>query len=444
MAERKGGFWRAVFRAERVVGAVVLFVLLGVRLFDPVPVQSVRLGVFDAFQRVQPRAIEDSVVTIAAIDEASMAEFGQWPWPRTVLAALVDRLTDAGAAVIAFDIFFTEADRISSDRLTTDIPGLQDTLRAARAGGTSNDQALADAMRRGKVVLAMLTSRDRPGGSPRARLEQAFAVHARDGVEAAAIKRYLPTSRALVRAIPVLEEAAAGNGVAAFWRSRRGFIERVPMIVQVADDDKYYSFSMEIVRVFKGKKFAVWSFGPAGLEFAGVVGVPKIPTDKRGQIWLHFAREGDIPSVSVRDVLAGSFDDRLVKDRIVIVGAMAGGLDELYVTPTRRSLYGVQVHAQAVDSILSGTALLRAAWVEGGEWAFLLVMGILALVVFPAVAPAWSLALFLAAEAGFAALSWLLFESQGMLFDATAPAATVLVLYMVSVVAAALRAPRRS
>src|SRR5579863_1289429 len=83
-----------------------------------------RLYVFDEFLRLKPRQYEPVPVRIVDIDDDSLARFGQWPWPRTLLAKLVNRLTEGGAAAIAFDILFIEPDRTSPARLIEDMEGI--------------------------------------------------------------------------------------------------------------------------------------------------------------------------------------------------------------------------------------------------------------------------------------------------------------------------------
>src|SRR6478609_3826144 len=74
-------------------------------------VERVRDVVFDTFQRLDPRAYDPAMpVRIVAIDDASLAKLGQWPWPRDVLARLTRKLAEAGAAVIAYDVVFGEPD----------------------------------------------------------------------------------------------------------------------------------------------------------------------------------------------------------------------------------------------------------------------------------------------------------------------------------------------
>src|SRR4051794_5121252 len=93
----------------RVVASALLGLLLAIRYWDPAPVEAFRVRTFDAFQVLRPASrLDPDPVVIADIDEASLQELGQWPWPRTRVAELCRRLTAAGALVIAFDIVFAE------------------------------------------------------------------------------------------------------------------------------------------------------------------------------------------------------------------------------------------------------------------------------------------------------------------------------------------------
>lgn len=96
--------------------ALVLLVALGglaVWLLDPIPLQNLRLAQFDQFQRWHPRPYTPQAVRVVDIDEASLKAYGQWPWPRTRIAELVQNLNQAGAAAIAFDVLLAEPDRTS-------------------------------------------------------------------------------------------------------------------------------------------------------------------------------------------------------------------------------------------------------------------------------------------------------------------------------------------
>src|SRR5262249_53445041 len=145
----------------RLAALVILAVVLVVRALDPAPVQPLFMRSFDLLQALFPRTAEDQPVVIVDVDDESLAAIGQWPWPRTTVAGLVDRLTQLGAAVIGFDVVFAEPDRTSPSEIAALYPNLDATTRAGLARLPGNDAVLADALRRsGKVVLAA-TGNDR-------------------------------------------------------------------------------------------------------------------------------------------------------------------------------------------------------------------------------------------------------------------------------------------
>ena len=90
-----------------------MIALAALRVVDPPPLEELRLRTFDFFQLAAPAKPRLHPAVIVDIDEESLKALGQWPWPRTVIADLVDRLTGLGAAAIGFDVIFAEPDRYS-------------------------------------------------------------------------------------------------------------------------------------------------------------------------------------------------------------------------------------------------------------------------------------------------------------------------------------------
>src|SRR4051812_35078802 len=131
-----------MFRSRRVLptllGLLLVLGLIALRIADPYPLQVARDVAFDTFQRIKPRTGPEGPVRVVDIDEASLAKMGQWPWPRSELATLTDRLTQLGAAAIGYDVLFPEPDRMSPSALAALVPGVEaskfpdnDTLFAA-------------------------------------------------------------------------------------------------------------------------------------------------------------------------------------------------------------------------------------------------------------------------------------------------------------------------
>jgi adenylate cyclase len=116
------GLW-----TNRLFHAVLLLSLLAGLLFlrtkDDDWVKSLRYLAFDAYNQMYPRTPTDDVV-IVDIDEKSLKDehLGQWPWPRTDVAKLVDNLKAMGAKAIVFDMVFAEEDRTSPQVLLKKLP----------------------------------------------------------------------------------------------------------------------------------------------------------------------------------------------------------------------------------------------------------------------------------------------------------------------------------
>jgi adenylate cyclase len=108
--------WARRFGLTRAFCVLLLLALVPLRILDPAPLEEIRLRTFDFYQSLQPRETESRPVVIVDIDEASLKDIGQWPWPRTIVADLVTRLTQLGAVAIGFDVIFAEPDEFPQSR----------------------------------------------------------------------------------------------------------------------------------------------------------------------------------------------------------------------------------------------------------------------------------------------------------------------------------------
>src|SRR5918996_3431351 len=153
---------------------VVLAAVLALRVWDPLALQELRWLAFDTYQRLAPRIYDPGLpVKIVDVDDESLARIGQWPWPRTHLADLVERLAASGAAAIAFDVVFAEPDRSSPEQAlklwpaTLEVLSLRDTVAVL----PSHDSMLAAAFEAAPVVTGFVLTQTGPGagvadGSP--------------------------------------------------------------------------------------------------------------------------------------------------------------------------------------------------------------------------------------------------------------------------------------
>ena len=433
------------WRTSVVVAFLVLLGALVVRAADPPALARFRNIAFDYYQRLKPRVpADDMPVRIVDIDEAALAEYGQWPWPRTVLATLVQKLVEKGAAVIAFDIIFAEPDRSSIDRVLRTLPPDEQTREMQRLAARfpDNDEVFAAAIRNAPVVTGF--GFDLKGGTaPPRRI--AGVAHSSGETDVGAvpelIAQFIPRQSGVVKTIDLLEAAAKGNG-SVTPDIRTSVVRRVPMLFRLAgqrDEDLYPSLSMETIRVVQGASTYLvrWSGSQAYRSFGertGVggirVGNVSIETDSRGRMILYDS--GHLPSrfVSARDVLNGTVPAEKLEGHIVFVGTSAVGLQDLRATPIEESTPGVEVHAQLVEQMLSQTFLHRPDWADGAEFLYLASVGLLFVLLLPRLRAARMALVAASLIALTLLLPWVAFDRAQLLLDPVYLPVTLAAIYV--------------
>ncbi len=422
--------WRR-FDPARALCLALLAALLCLRVADPQGLQEIRLRTFDTYQVIHPREAVQRPVVIVDIDEQSLRKLGQWPWPRTRLADLITRLTQLGAAVIAFDVIFAEPDRLSPQVAAEIYADLDEETRKKLRGLPSNDQVMADAIRQSRVVLG---ETGLPFQQPQSSAVPPTLGLATMGPDP---RPYLFSFPGLLRNIPTIDNAATGRGLFSIRSERDGIIRRVPMVMQ-AQDTIRPSLSFEMLRVATGASTILIRTDTAGIQSVAIPGFV-LPTDRNGQLWLHFAPHDRARYVPAVDVLEGRGTPERFARRLVLIGTSAAGLLDLKTTPVDPTLPGVEVHAQVLESILGDGVLSAPNYAIGVEVtaAFLIGLGIIVL------APMLNAALMMAFGAVIIALmvgtSWYLFTQQKLLIDFTYPLLSSLIIYLTLVFANYLR-----
>jgi adenylate cyclase len=425
------------------IGILAAFVVL--RGSDPTPVELLRLKVFDFYQQIKPRDPVAQPVVIIDIDEASLTQHGQWPWPRTVIADLVNKLHRAGVPAIGFDVVFAEPDRTSGASVANALTGLDEEVRAALERHPSNDRALAEVIKAGNVVLGQSgVTQKKEGVAERRSVIGQPAIRSAPGADPEAVKNYMMAFPDLVRNLEILEEAAAGIGVFTIKPAQDGIIRRVPLVTRVGDLI-YPALSIELLRVaFQKPTYAVKAPKGGGIESVVVPTTPRreIPTDKAGDVWVHFAPHQPDLYVSAADVLNGTVGPERLAGHIAIVGTSAIGLRDIKATPLEEAMPGVEVHAQLIQTILANDFLNRPFWAFGAEVVALVVVGLLLIALVPFLGAVWTLLLGASLTAGLLGLSWYLFDAHGTLMDMVFVAIGAFVVYVVLTYLSYLREER--
>jgi adenylate cyclase len=414
--------WARRFGVARAVALALLVALAALRAVDPLPIQELRVRVFDLFQILHPREASQRPVVIVDIDEKSLDTIGQWPWPRTRVADLIARLTQMGALVVGFDIVFAEPDRMSPGIAADAFRDLDEATRAKLRSLPSNDAVLADALRHSRVVLG-------ESGLP-------FPVAQREGatqpVGVATLggdpRPYLLNYPGQLRNVSILEQAASGRGLFTILAERDGIVRRVPIVMQ-AQGAIMPSLSLEMLRVASGGNAVLIRSDHAGVQSAAVPGFV-IPTDRNGQLWIHFAPHDKARYVSAADVLNGQVPSDRVARRLVLIGTSAVGLLDSKTTPIDPVMPGVEVHAQVLESVLTGSVLSAPNYAIGVELCAALLLG--AAIIW--LAPTLNAALLLVFGAALVALtvgaSWYFYLQKQLLFDFTYPLLSSALVYL--------------
>jgi len=403
---------------------------------------------FDFYQRAAPREAGEAPIRIVDIDDDSLAKVGQWPWPRTIIAQLVEKLRDAGAAAIAFDIDFAESDRTSPEAL---LPMLTqsgvDAADAQRllASVVDPDQQLAKVMRTVPVVTGFIMAEQ---GGPR--LPAAKAGFALLGNDPLAHVDGFPKA---IPNLPMFEEAAAGNGFLNQYVDWDHIVRRIPLVLRLGDK-VYPSLVAEALRLALGARGYVLraagangekSFGVStGLTAVRIGQLPAIPTDAAGRVWLYYSLPERDRRVSAADVLAGNFDRAAFSDHIVFVGTSAKGVvNDEQATPIAPDVPGVEIHAQLIEQILEQAFLARPDWAVGAEILFTILIGVGMILVLPRTGALLGAVLGGSAVITAFGTSWVAFKQARLLIDPVYPWAVLTLVYLAASLIGYLRTEAR-
>ena len=267
---------RRLAASGRAVGALALALALAALLLaGDGALASLRLFGFDVLQRLMPRQPEGTPVLIVAIDDASLKRFGQWPWPRHLVAELVARIHADKPKALGIDILWPEPDRLSPARWAALIRTLPPDLVSRLLALRDHDASLGDAVAAGPTVLGIAGLRAGTGMSG-----PLTPVLSHGGDPRAA----LPDHTVLLRSVPDIDRAARGRGLLSVDKDADGAVRRLPMLATVGDAI-VPSLTLEMLRVALGAT-RIDAYVDAGGVAGVAAGELALPTESDGAIRL--------------------------------------------------------------------------------------------------------------------------------------------------------------
>lgn len=347
------------------VAGIFLALCLSLQMLFPGVCHVVDLRIYDLLSGMHREKQEGSPVVIVDVDESSIAEFGQWPWPRYIMASLLASLQRMEPAFVGLDCFFAEQDRTSLNvireryhrEFNVDLefvnvpPGLDD-----------NDGYLAMVMGRALTLGAAVFVEN---GEISKRAFDAPALQ----LGHAELLDEMPAATDVLANIPELQQALHATGFINTAKDDDGIMRRFPLL-QTYRGKIYPHMALAVVmEKLQTKRIdvepAFWGFDLC-LYGSDNACQARIPVNRKGETFLRFdSPPYSHPFVSAADVLQDRIPPGVVKDHILLVGSDATTMYDMHFTPLSRLYNGTELQAIFVDDTLAGKFY---RWPEGGKW----------------------------------------------------------------------------
>ncbi len=409
-----------VFPPVRSWAAVAgVLVLIGFHLQEAIPFQSnVRNYAFDLYQNAMPRERISSPVVIIDIDEHSLEQYGQWPWPRSLVAQLIEKVGVMKPASIALDIIMPEVDRSSPCNITQFIPNIDAETRAKICELPTNDELLAIKLKQYNAILGVAGIDGEASFSLRA---PPLLVSGPDP------KPWMKHFSSALTNIEPLDKAAGGHAILS-TEVENGVIRRVPMVATVGNT-VLPSLSLESLRVATRTATIKTYSSDRGIEGVGVSDLI-IPTQADGSLYVHYSKHDPSRFISAASILDGTVNPDNIAQKLVLVGFSGLGLVDFPTTAIGDRVPGVEIHAQIMETIFDGTTLLRPYWALWLEAAIILLIGLAVIYLLPRLHTTYQVILVGASLSIIIAMGFIAYQQARLLIDIASPILLFIALYI--------------
>lgn len=377
-----------------IIGGLLVALFIWWQFAAPKPLQAPlqRLEALAYDQRLNltlPPPSLDPRIVIIDIDEKSLQEIGHWPWPRQIIATLVEQLFAEGVAVVGFDMVFPEAERNSVDSVIEVLQqephseqqqALIHSLRQ-RHDRFDNNLRFAAALRERDVVLGYIYD-DFRQGNPVGLLPAPPPIKNLDAALEA-----LPTGATNFTAnIPALQQATPYGGFFSLRPDADGVVRRAPLLARIGEQI-YPALSTEILRLYQlvdEVEVKTAHIGQRQVIEGLTIGPLTIPTDSEGRAIIPYRGGwGSFPYIPATDVIHSRVDSASLEGAIALIGTTAHGLFDLRSTPVQSIYPGVEVHANLIAGALDQRFASRPEWATGVEFLATLALGLFIALVQP-------------------------------------------------------------
>ena len=336
--------------------ALFLIFFVAIKIINPPINQKISLINYDFYQKVFNRGEVENVI-IVDIDEKSLAEIGQFPWRRDVYSKILYNLNLHNPAAIAFDVVFSEEDRLNPQDLLLQLQKETGELNNVEVQDTN--EIFIESIKKSKVILPII-------GEPKENFVQNNSKpKLRIIAKGDDPKNFIYKYKNKIISLEELNNAAVGIGSISLLPNIDGIIRRVPVLYNI-DNQLWPSLALEAVRISTNQKNLLVQSNKGGIE---LIKTRKniIPSDQNGVInikYKKFDKENYIPAV---DVINNDFDKKKVENKIILIGSSAQALFDIVKISNGEIVPGVEIHAHIIDNILKNESISKNFYTEATE-----------------------------------------------------------------------------
>ena len=390
---------------------------------------ELNLKIYDYFLLSSRSPASAAAPLIVDIDEKSLDQYGQWPWPRFLIAELLEKIRQGDPLAVGVDIMFSEPDRTSLTQIykklethfDVRIPEEQKVPDFLR----DNDAPLTDVLLRGNFVTSFyFTSDGRVSDHNCTAHPLHIIIHYLDGGKSSEEQIPLGQASGVICNLPLFDNAVAVNGFLNVDADSDGILRRVPLLMKYQDEIYPHLSLATLIAAVKPERLVFRSslYGISGL----FLDEQFIPLDEQGNMAVHFrAPVSTSPRpfeyISAADLLNGNIPLNKLAKKIIFLGTSAVGLNDIHHMPGDNNFPGVEFHADIVDNILSGKVLRSPQWTAGTELLVLLFSGLAVAFLFFRLGGKGALLTFILCGTGLFYGSKFLFASQDIFLSPLYP-----------------------
>ena len=363
--------------------SVIFLFLIIIKFINPPIIQKISFLNYDFYQKVFNRG-EVQDVTIVDIDEKSIAKVGQFPWRRDIYSIILKNLNQHNPKAIAFDIVFSEEDKQNPKDLLLKLQKESNELIDVEVADTN--KIFVDSIKSSKIILPIL-------GEPKDNfIKNDSEPKVRIVTKGENPKNFIYKYKNKIISLEEISNAASGIGSISLIPNIDGIIRNVPVLYNI-DNRIWPSLALESVRVATDQKNLLVKSNKNGIELIKTR-KNSIPSDQNAVINIKFNKFSKENYVSAIDVINNDFDEKRIKNKIILIGSSAQALFDIVKISNGKTVPGVEVHAHIIDNILKNESIVKNIYTHLAENIIFLILVILLILIPIKIKPKFSIIFF--------------------------------------------------